>query len=132
MPIISTVEASRILGTFGDCMKRRIRFMIETEGGTLEEERLEFRELLCEMAIHEEDHHRAELGHYNDLATIAWWEHDETEDTERELRILQDGTRPLILHLFHAQSAVPPKHLRRIKRLARRNGDEWLVQPHPL
>ena len=39
------------------------------------------------MAIYEEDLNGAELKHYNNLATIAWWEHDETEDAERELRI---------------------------------------------
>ena len=57
---------------------------IETGGGTLEERRLEYRELLGEMAIYEEDLNGAELKHYNDLTTIAWWEHDETEDAERE------------------------------------------------
>ena len=90
---------------------------IETEGGTLEEQRLEYRELLGEMAIFEEDLNGAELKHYNDLAAVAWWEHDETEDTERELRFLRDGTRRLILHMFHVQGAVPPKRIRRIKRL---------------
>ena len=82
---------------------------IETEGGTLDEQRLEYRELLGEMAIYEEDLNGAELKHYNDLATIAWWEHDEMEDAERELRILRDGTRWLILHLFHVQSAARRK-----------------------
>ena len=53
----------------------------------LEEQRLEYRELLGEMAIYEEDLNGAELKHYNNLATIAWCEHDETEDAERELRI---------------------------------------------
>ena len=51
---------------------------IETEGVTLEEQRLECRELLGEMGIHEEDLNGAELKHYNDSTTIAWWEHDET------------------------------------------------------
>ena len=83
---------------------------IETEGGTLEEQRLGY----------EEDLNRDELKHYNELATIAWWERDETEDAERELRILRDGTRRLILHLLHMQSAAPPKRVRRIKRPARR------------
>ena len=76
---------------------------IETEGGTLEEKRLEYRELLGEMAIHEEDLNGAELKHYNDLTTIAWWEHDEAVDAERELRILRDGARRLILHLLDMQ-----------------------------
>ena len=56
---------------------------IETGGGTLEEKRLEYRELLGEMAIYEEELNGAELKHYNDLTTIAWWELDETEDAER-------------------------------------------------
>ena len=89
---------------------------IETEGDTLEEHRLEYRELLGEMAIYEEDLHGAELKYYNDLATIPWWEHDETEDAERELRILRDGARRLILHLLHMQNTAPPKRGRRIKR----------------
>ena len=61
---------------------------IETEGGTMEEQRLEYRELLGDMAVNEEDLNGAELECYSDLTTIAWWEHDETEDAERELRIL--------------------------------------------
>ena len=44
---------------------------IETEGGTLEEQRLEYRELLGEMAIYEEDLNGAKLEHSNGLATIA-------------------------------------------------------------
>ena len=84
---------------------------IETEGGTLEEQRLEYREFLGEMAIYEEDLNGAELKHYNDLTTIAWWEHDETEDAERELRILRDGAPWLILHLLHMQSTAPPKRV---------------------
>ena len=56
----------------------------------------------------EEDLDGAQLKHYTDLTTIAWWEHDETEDAERELRILRDGARRLILPLFHMQSAAPP------------------------
>ena len=91
---------------------------IETEGGTLEEKRLEYREL--EMAMYEEALNGAELKHYNDLTTIGWWEHDETEDAERELRILRDGARRLILHLPHMQSTAPPKRVRRSKRPARR------------
>ena len=93
---------------------------IETEGGTLEEKRLEYRELLGEMAIYEEDLNGAELKQYTDLTTIAWWEHDETEDAERELRILRDGARRLILHLLHMQNTAPPKPVRRSKRPARR------------
>ena len=95
-------------------------YYIETEGGTLEEQRLEYRELLGEMAMYEEDLDGAELEHYNDLTTIPWWEHDETEDADRELRILRDGARRLILHLLHMQSTAPPKRVRRIKRPARR------------
>ena len=80
---------------------------IETEGSTLEEKRLEYRELLGEMAIYEEDLTGAELKHYTDLTTIAWWEHDETEDAERgsfcfcsKCKVLlfpsaSDGTRDL-------------------------------------
>ena len=83
-------------------------------------DRLEYRELLGEMAIYEEDLNGAELKHYNDLTTIAWWEHDETEDAERELRTLRDGTRRLILHLFHMQNIALPKPVRRSKRPARR------------
>ena len=93
---------------------------IETGGGTLEEKRLEYRKLLGEMAIYEEDLNGAVLKHYNDLTTIAWWEHDETEDAERELRTLRDGTRRLILHLVHMQNTAPPKPVRRSKRPARR------------
>ena len=93
---------------------------IETEGGTLEEQRLEYRELLGEMAVYEEDLNEAELKYYNDLTTLAWWEHGETEDAERELRNLRDGTRRLILHLLHMQNTAPPKRVRRIKRPARR------------
>ena len=93
---------------------------IETEGGTMEEKRLEYRELLGEMAIYEEDLNGAELKHCNDLTTIAWWERDETEDAERELRILRDGARRLILHLLHMQSTAPSKRVRRSKRPARR------------
>ena len=93
---------------------------IETGGGTLEEKRLEYRELLGEMAIYEEDLNGAELKHYHDLTTIAWREHDETEDAERELRTLRDGTRRLILHLLHMQNTAPPKPVRRSKRPARR------------
>ena len=51
---------------------------IETRGGTLEEKRLEYRELLGEMAKNEEDLNGAELEQCSDLTTIAWWEHDET------------------------------------------------------
>ena len=93
---------------------------IETGGSTLEEKRLEYRELLGEMAIYEEDLNGAELKHYNDLTTIAWWEHDETEDAERELRTLRDGARRLILHLLRMQFTAPPKPVRRSKRPARR------------
>ena len=90
------------------------------EGGTLEEKRLEYRELLGEMTFFEEDLNGAELKHYNDLTTTARWEHDETEDAERELRILRDGARRLILHLLHMHSTAPPKRVRRSKRSARR------------
>ena len=83
---------------------------IETEGGTLGEQRLGY----------EEDLNRDELKNYNELATIAWWERDETEDAERELRILRDGARRLILHLLHMQNTAPPKPVRRSKRPARR------------
>ena len=93
---------------------------IETEAGTLEEQRLEYRELLGEMAIFEEALNGAELEWYSDLTTIVWWEHDETEDAERELRVLRDGTRRLLLHLFHMQNTAPPKRVRRIKRPPRR------------
>ena len=93
---------------------------IETEGGSLEEKRLEYRELLGEMATNEEDLNGAELKHYTDLTTIAWWEHDETEDAERELRILRDGARRLILHQLRLQNTAPPKRVRRSKRPARR------------
>ena len=93
---------------------------IETEGGTLEEKRLEYGELLGEMAIYEEDLNGAELGRCTDLTTIAWREHDETEDAERELRTLRDGARRLMLHLLHLQNTAPPKPVRRSKRLARR------------
>ena len=93
---------------------------IETGGGTLEEKRLEYRELLGEMAIYEEDLNGAELEQYTDLTTIAWWEHDETEDAERELRTLRDGARRLILHLLHMQNTAPPKPVRRSKRPARK------------
>ena len=93
---------------------------IETEGSTLEEKRLEYRELLGEMAIFEEDLNGAELEHYTDLTTIAWWEHDETEDAERELRTLRDGARRLILHQLRVQNIAPPKRFRRTKRPARR------------
>ena len=92
----------------------------ETEGCALEEKRLGYRELLGEMAIHEEDPNAAELKHYTDLTTIVWWEHDETEDAERELRILRDGARRLIIHLRHMQSTAPPKRVRWNKRPARR------------
>ena len=44
---------------------------IETEGGTLEEKRLEYRELLGEMAIYEEDLNGAELEHCTDLTCSA-------------------------------------------------------------
>ena len=93
---------------------------IETEGGTREEQRLEYREFLGEMAIFEDDLNGPKLKHYNDLTAIAWWKHDETEDAERELRILRDGARRLILHLLHMQNTAPPKRVRRIKRPARR------------
>ena len=93
---------------------------IETKRGTLEEKRLEYRELLGEMAIYEEDLNGAELKQYTDLTTIAWWQHDETEDAERELRTLRDGARRLILHLLHMQNTAPPKPVRRSKRPARR------------
>ena len=93
---------------------------IETEICTLEERRLECRELLGEMAIYEEDLNGAELKHYHDLASIAWWEHVETKDPERELLILRDGTRRLLVRLLHLQSAAPPKPVRRTKRPARR------------
>ena len=69
------------------------------------------------MAIYQEDLNGAELKHHNDLTTIAWWEHDETEDAERELRFLRDGAR--LLHMQKYCSA-PPKRVRRIKRPARR------------
>ena len=62
----------------------------------------------------------AELKQYTNLITIAWWEHDETEDAERELRTLRDGARRLILHLLHMQNTAPPKSVRRSKRPARR------------
>ena len=51
---------------------------------------------------------------------LPWWEHDETEDAERELRILRDGTRRLIQNLLHMQNIAPPKCVRRIKRHPRR------------
>ena len=86
----------------------------------LEEKRLEYRELLGEMAIYEEDLNGAELEQYTDLTAIAWWEHDETEDAERELRTLRDGARRLVLHLLHMQNTAPPKPVRRSKRPARR------------
>ena len=70
------------------------------------------------MAINEEA--ELELKHYTDLTTIAWWEHDETEDAERDLYVLGDGARRLILHLLHMQSTAPPKRVRRNKRLVRR------------
>ena len=86
---------------------------IETEGGTLGEQRLGY----------EEDFNRDELKNNNELATIPWWERDETEDAERVLRILRDGTRRLILRLLHMQSVAPPKRVRRIKRPARREAE---------
>ena len=104
---------------------------IETEGGTLEEQRLEYRELLGDLAIYEEELNGAELECYSDLTTIVWWEHDETEEAERELRILRDGTRRLILNLLHMQNTAPPKRVRQIKRPPRRKADEWLGQPPP-
>ena len=70
--------------------------------------------------MYEEDLNGAELKYYNDLTTIAWWEHDDTEDAECELRILRDGARRLMLHLLHMQSTAPPKRVRRSKRPARR------------
>ena len=79
-----------------------------------------FAEWAGEMAIYEEDLNGAELKHYNDLTTIAWWEHDEAEDAERELRILRDGARRLISRPLHMQSTAPPKRVRRSKRPARR------------
>ena len=97
---------------------------IETEGCTLEEKRLEYRELLGEMAIYEEDLQGAELKHYTDLTTIAWWEHDETEDAEREhvgsFYICSIGK---ILLLTSASDGV--------RDLRGGSGDEWLGQPHP-
>ena len=96
--------------------------------------RLEYRELLGEMAIFEEDLNGAAMKHYTDLTTIAWWEHDETEDAERELRILRDGARRLILHLLHSQNTAPPKRVRRSKRPACEAEAEmsgWVSTTHP-
>ena len=96
------------------------RIGLFVEWADCEEKRLEYRELLGEIAIYEEDVNGAELEHYTDLKTVAWWEHDETEDAERELRALRDGARRLNLHLLHMQNAAPPKRARRSKRPARR------------
>ena len=93
---------------------------LKPKGAPWKRNDLEYRELLGEMATYEEDLDGAELKHYTDLSTIAWWEHDETEDAERELRILRDGARRLILHLLHLQNAAPPKRVRRSKRPATR------------
>ena len=104
---------------------------IETEGGTLEEKRLEYRELLGEMAIYEEDLNGAELKQYTDLTTIAWWEHDETEDAERELRTLRDGARRLIVHLLLMQNTALPSPSDGARDLRGGSGDERLGQPPP-
>ena len=82
--------------------------------------------------MYEEDLNGAELECYFDLTTMAWWEHDETEDAERELRVLRDGTRRLLLHQFHMQNTAPPKRVRRIKRPPRRKREMscW-VSPYP-
>ena len=106
---------------------------IESGGGSLEEQRLECRELLGEMAKNEQDLDGAKLKHYRDLTTIAWWEHDETEDAERELRTLRDGdgARRLFLHLLHKQSTAPPSASDGSRDPRGGSEDVWLGQPHP-
>ena len=62
----------------------------------------------------------AELKHYNDLTTFAWWDHDETEDAKRELRILRDGARRLILLCSICEVLLFPSASDWFKRPARR------------
>ena len=111
----------------------------ETEEGTLEEQRLEYKELLGEMAIYEEDLNGAELKHYNDLTTIAWWEHDETEEAERELRFLPSAqtdqetreeeaeTSGWVSPTHPAPSPIPLGALRWAGRMGARLPTEWVV-----
>ena len=88
----------------------------ETEEGTLEEQRLEYKELLGEMAIYEEDLNGAELKHYNDLTTIAWWEHDETEaqarQTDQETREEEAETSGWVSPTHPAPNPIPLGTLR--------------------
>ena len=79
---------------------------IETEGGTLEEQRLEHRELLGKMAVFEEE---VETPLPGGSMTRRRTRGADCAFSEME----HDGS-------FHMQSAAPPKRVRRIKRLARR------------
>ena len=60
---------------------------IESEGKNSDERRFEYRELLSEMSIHEDDLNASERKQFNQRGILASLEHDEMEDHERELRI---------------------------------------------
>ena len=105
---------------------------IETGGGTLEERRLEYRELLGEMAIYEEDLNGTVLKQYTDLTTIAWWEHDETEG--RGARIAHPPRWSTPAHSTSAPYAkYCPSQARQTEQedLRGGSGDERLGQPPP-
>ena len=89
---------------------------IETEGGTLEQRRLEFRDLLGEMAIFVEDLNGAEWKHDHELAAIAWWE----RSANCAFSVME-----------HAGSSYICSRCKVLLLLRGGNGDEWLVQPHP-
>ena len=83
------------------------------------------------MAIYEEDLNGAELKHYTDLTTIGWWEHDETEDAERELPILRDEHVGSFYICSICKILLLPSASDGARDLRGGSGDERLGQPHP-
>ena len=81
--------------------------------------------------MYEEDLNGAELEQNTDLTTIAWWEHDETEDAERELRTLRDEHVGSLYICSICGILPPPSPSDGARDLRGGSGDERLGQLPP-
>ena len=86
---------------------------IEESGGSPEERRAEYRQLLGEMCLFEGDPDGAEREFFYHLVVTADLEHDATIDPEGEMRDICEGTRLISMHLLEVQMARPRIRRRR-------------------
>ena len=86
---------------------------IEESGGTPEERRAEYRQLLGEMCLFEEDVDEVERESFYHLIVAADLEHDATMDCEGEMRDIRDSARQILLCLLEVQMAPPRPRIRR-------------------